>query len=289
MRFVNAGGRAALLAGDQVFDVESASGRALPADPHRCLVERWEELLALAAEGAHAGGVPVSSTWLGPPVPTPPVVLSVVANYPPTERARFPMVVGKSPTSVCGPVDDIVLPNASRLPLGEAWVIPEPELGVVTCRAGRHLSVDAAADAIAGYVVAQDVTERRHEFGPSRGPWEWSDLPAKTLGKSFDTFCPIGPALVTPEELQDVDTLVKKCWLNGDLRFEQSCGEMLWSPPQLVALVSAFMTLPAGALLLTGCGPTVDGSPIPFLAPGDEIRTEIDGIGTMVNRCVSEA
>ena len=117
------------------------------------------------------------------------------------------MVVGKSPTAICGPRDDIVLPAAARLPLGEAWVIPEPELGIVTLAAGRHVDPADAVDVIAGYVVAQDVTERRHEFGPSRGPWEWHDLPAKTLGKSFDTFCPIGPALVTPDELPEASDL----------------------------------------------------------------------------------
>ena len=226
---------------------------------------------------------------MGPPVPAPPVVLSVVANYPPTAKPRFPMVVGKSPTAVCGPYDDIVLPAASRLPLGETWVIPEPELGVVTRSAGRHLALEDADDAIAGYVIAQDVTERRHEFGPSSGPWQWHELPAKTLGNSFDTFCPTGPALVTLDELPALDSIATRCWLNGQLRFEQSCGDLLWSPSELLALTSTFMTLRAGTLILTGCGPTVDGSPIPFLTSGDELRTEIDGIGVIQNHCVGEA
>ena len=117
-------------------------------------------------------------------------------------------------------------------------------MGVVTRAAGRHLDPDAAAAAIASFVVAQDITERRHEFGASPPPWSWSDLPAKTLGKSFDTFCPIGPALVALDDLDDPTMLTKRCWINGRLTFEHSTADMLWSAVDLVSLVSSFMTLP---------------------------------------------
>jgi len=167
-------------------------------------------------------------------------------------------------------------------------VIPEPELGIVMSGGGRHLEVKEALSAVAGFVVAQDVTERRHEFGASPSPWTWADLPAKTLGKSFDTFCPIGPALVTLDEIVDPSALMKRCWVNGELVFEHSTADMLWSAAELVALLSTFMTLPPGLLCLCGCGGTIDGSPIPFLSPGDEIRTEIEGIGLMINQCVAE-
>jgi 2-keto-4-pentenoate hydratase/2-oxohepta-3-ene-1,7-dioic acid hydratase in catechol pathway len=199
------------------------------------------------------------------------------------------MLVGKSSSAITGPYDDIVLPDPTRLPLGEAWVIPEPELGIVTRRARRHLDADGALMAIAGFVVAQDVTERRHEFGPSRGPWHWDDLPAKTLGKSLDTFCPIGPALVTLDEFTDAGHLLKRCWVNDRLVVKQTTGDMLWSAADLVALISSVMTLRAGSLCLSGCGPTIDQTPFPFLSAADEVRTEIEGIGTMVNRCVGES
>ena len=291
MRFVNADGRAGLLVDGSVFDVEELSGGAIGSDARSAVVDYWDGLVSLAMRGAASGGAPVGSVRLGPPVPTPPMVLSVVANFPPAERPAFPMVVGKSPTSVVGPGDDIVLPDPTRLPLRQAWVIPEPELGIVTRAGGRHLHAADAASSIAGFVVAQDVTERRHELGPSPGPssWTWSDLPAKTLGKSFDTFCPTGPALVTLDELPDPGALLKRCWINDRLVFEHSTADMLWSAVELVALISSFVTLPAGLLCLAGCGGTVDGSPIPFLAAGDEVRTEIEGIGTMVNTCVAES
>ncbi|MCA1842641.1 MAG: fumarylacetoacetate hydrolase family protein, partial [Actinobacteria bacterium] len=227
VRFVNADGRASVLVDDTMFDVEELSGGRIGPDPQAAVVDHWDELMLLSAQGSFAGGRPVTSARLGPPIPRPPLVLSVVANFPPSERADFPMIVGKSPTAVVGPNDDIVLPNPTRLPLGEAWVIPEPELGIVTRgAASRHLSLEDAASAIAGFVVAQDITERRHEFGPSPSPWTWSNLPAKTLGKSFDTFCPLGPALVTLDELVDPWSVAKRCWVNDQLVFEHSTADM---------------------------------------------------------------
>jgi 2-keto-4-pentenoate hydratase/2-oxohepta-3-ene-1,7-dioic acid hydratase in catechol pathway len=289
MRFVNADGRASLLVDGDLFDVEELSGGTIGPDPRTAVIDRWDDVLGLADRGALSGGRAVSSARLGPPVPMPPLVLSVIANYPPTERADFPMIVGKSPTSVVGPNDDIVLPSPETLPLREAWVIPEPELGIVTRAAPRHLNASDAASFVAGFVVAQDVTERRHEFGSSPSPWTWSNLPAKTLGKSFDTFCPLGPALVTLDELDDPSSLTKRCWINDQLVFEHSTADLLWDAAELVSLVSSFMTLPAGLVCLSGCGGTIDGSPIPFLQAGDVVRTEIDGVGTMVNRCVADA
>jgi acylpyruvate hydrolase len=95
--------------------------------------------------------------------------------------------------------------------------------------------------------------------------------------------------LVTLDELDDHSALATRCWINERLVFDHSTTDLLWSPAELVALLSSFMTLPAGLVCLSGCGGTIDGSPIPFLAPGDVVRTEIGGIGTMVNRCTAEA
>lgn len=150
---------------------------------------------------------------LAPPVPDPPLVLAIVANDERDPRTPFPMIVGKSPSSVVGPFDDIVLPDPRLLPLGQRWVIPEPEIGVVTRGVPRHVTDEEASSYIAGYVVAQDVTERVHEFGSAPSPWIWSNLPAKTLGKSFDTFCPTGPALVMPDEVTGTAGLRRRCWI----------------------------------------------------------------------------
>ncbi|MEX1008247.1 MAG: fumarylacetoacetate hydrolase family protein [Acidimicrobiia bacterium] len=289
MRLATVDGRAALLGGAQVFDVEHASGGRLPSDPMELLGEHWDVLLELAAGGVNRNnGRALADVRLGPPVPRPPAVFSVIANFPPAERNEFPMVVGKSPTSVSGPFDDIVLPNPNRLPLGRAFVIAEPELGVVTRGSARHLSPASALDAVAGFVVAQDVTERVHEFGGAPSPWEWQHLPAKTLGKSIDTFCPIGPVLLTLDELVDPSALRTRCWIDDVLRVDANTRDMLASVSELVALLSSFMTLLPGMLCLCGSPGTLDGTPMPALAPGDQVRTEIEGIGTMVNRCRPE-
>ncbi|HVX43181.1 MAG TPA: fumarylacetoacetate hydrolase family protein [Mycobacteriales bacterium] len=282
MRIVSVAGRAALLYGAAVHDIAELSGGTLPSDPVALLSASSDELRRLRP----GGGRPLADVTLDPPV-VPPLVLAVVANdvtHPPTP---FPMIVGKSPTSVCGPFSDIVLPDPRLLPLGRRSVIPEPELGVVTRAVPRHVTEDQAAQHIAGYVVAQDVTERVHEFGPGSSPWTWSNLPAKTLGKSFDTFCPIGPALVTPDEVNPAESR-KRCWINGRLAYELGFDDMQWKPAQLVSLISHFLTVPPGTLILCGSGPPLDGPP-PSLGVGDAVRTEISGIGAIENRCVAES
>jgi 2-keto-4-pentenoate hydratase/2-oxohepta-3-ene-1,7-dioic acid hydratase in catechol pathway len=288
MRFVAADGRASLVRGDVVFDVAECSGGAIPADPMLVLRDHWDDLAAVDLAGE---GRPLGEVTLGAPVPRPPLILSLIANYPPAGKSGFPMIVGKAPSAVTGPHADIVLPDPRRLPLGRAYVIAEPELAVVTRAAGRYLSPDAARGAIAGYAVAQDITERVHEFGPAPSPWTWENLPAKTLGKSIDTFCPLGPAVVTPDETVGVGAgaLEKRCWINGELTHQQRHDDMLWSPAELVALVSCFATLQAGTVLLCGAGGRLDGRPPPGLAAGDVIRTEIAGVGVIENRCRNES
>lgn len=154
MQLVNADGRAGLLVGDSVFDVEATSSGRLPADPKEVLAGYWDDVARLSKAGTLDGGVPVARVRLGPPVPRPPMIVSVIANFPPTDRPLFPMIVGKSPSAIVGPFDDIVLPDPGRLPLGQSWVIPEPELGIVMRGGGRHLEGQRALDGDAGFVVA---------------------------------------------------------------------------------------------------------------------------------------
>src|SRR5437773_1471628 len=119
MRFVNADGRAGLLVDDEVFDVASVSGGQLPADPMDVLIQHWDALVELSHRGAFKGGTALAGVKLGPPVPRPSMIFAVIANFPPTQRPTFPMVVGKSPSAISGPFDDIVLPDPQRLPLRE--------------------------------------------------------------------------------------------------------------------------------------------------------------------------
>jgi hypothetical protein len=129
MRFAAVDGRASLVRGDAVFDVAGCSDGAIPADPMLVLRDHWDDLAALAPAG---GGRPLGEVTLGAPVPRPPLILSLIANYPPAGKSAFPMIVGKAPSAVTGPGGEIVLPDPRRLPLGRAYVIAEPELAVVT-------------------------------------------------------------------------------------------------------------------------------------------------------------
>lgn len=287
MRFVNAAGRAALLDGDFVFDLEWASGGVISSDPTTVLRTQWELARALSVRGAFDGGLPLTDVVLGPPVPKPGAIFGLVANYPPAEKTALPMVFAKAPSAVVGPNDAVVLPDPGRLPLGREWTVLEAELAFVVGHGSRHIDIQEGLDVLAGYMVAQDITERVHEFGPSGssvGTMQYASL--KTLGKSFDTFCPIGPAIVTVDEFDDPGDLLLECRLNGEVVQKAATSEMLASVPELVALLSTFLTLRPGDVCLTGTPKPLAGS-LPRLQHGDIIETEISGIGLLRNQCVA--
>lgn len=200
----------------------------------------------------------------------------------------MPMVFGKFPTSVTGPYDDIKLPTADRLPMGKEWTVLEAELAVVIGAGGQHISRSEALKRVAGFTVAQDITERVHEFGPkgsSVGTMAYESL--KTLGKSLDTFCPLGPVLVTLDELDSPNDLEIECRLNGEIVQKASTADLLFDVAELVTILSAFVTLQPGDIILTGT-PTPLGGRLPRLAAGDVIETDIAGIGQLRNICVSD-
>lgn len=282
MRFVNAGGRSAVLVGDQVFDLATASGGAIPEDPMQVVVAHWDEARKVAEAGTFSGGVPAESVHLGSPVPSPRSVFAIGMNYRSHARelgltvAAIPAVFTKFPSSVNGPYDDVVLPT------GEGTTDFEAELAFVVGDGGRHISADRAFDRLRGLMVAQDISER---FVQMNAGGQFS------LGKSFDTFCPLGPALVTLDELEDPRNLLITCRVNGELMQEQTTRDMIVDVPNLVALLSSVMSLRAGDVCLTGTPGGVGFSRRPprYLRDGDVVETEISGVGTLRNRCVSSA
>lgn len=285
---MNAEGRAALLIDEQVFDLERASGGAISSDPMIVLGHQWEETRSLSSRGAFDGGVAVDEVSLRAPVPAPGAIFGLVANYPPAQRTVLPMVFAKASTAVVGPYDPVVLPDPTRLPMGQEWTVCEAELAFVVGKGGRHIDAEVAPSVLAGYTVAQDITERVHEFGPrgsSVGTMEYASL--KTLGKSFDSFCPLGPAIVSLDEFDDPNDLQIECRLNGEVVQKASTKTMLTSVPELVSLLSSFVTLRAGDVCLTGT-PTPTAGSLPRLCDGDVVETEIMGIGRLRNRCVAK-
>lgn len=283
MRFVNADGRSALLIDGQVFDLAGASGNSISADPTEAVISHWDAALKLSRDGALSGGRDLADVRLGPPIPEPRAVFGIGLNFRKHAEESgmgvpdVPPVFTKFPTSITGPFDDVVLPS------GQAETVDwEAELAFVVGSGGKKISRDSAWDALAGFTVAQDISERTLQMAGAR---------QFSMGKSFDSFCPIGPAIVTLDEIADPMDLRITCNLNGRRVQDESTSDMVFDLPELVVFLSSVVALRPGDLCLTGTpsGVGMGMKPKVYLKDGDILDTEIEGIGAMRNRCVAEA
>jgi 2,4-diketo-3-deoxy-L-fuconate hydrolase len=218
---------------------------------------------------------------LGPPVARPRNVLAIGLNYADHAREtgaaipREPIMFMKATSAISGPSDPLLIPRNSRK---TDW---EVELAVVIGRDARYLDSPAAArDHVAGFCVANDVSER--EFQIERGG-QWSK------GKSCDTFLPLGPWLVTADEVVDPQRLTLTLDVNGRRRQTGSTSTMIFDVWFLVHYLSQFLTLEAGDVLITGTPPGVGMgcTPPEFLRPGDLVELEIEGLGRQRYTCAS--
>lgn len=233
--------------------------------------------------GGKATGRSVSPARLLSPV-EPSVILGIGLNYkahaaetgrpPPT----WPLVFFKLPTCVVGPGDAIVLPRHLRSDEVDA----EAELAVVIGRDAYNVPASRARDYIAGYTCANDVSARDWQF--QKGSTQFS------RGKSFATFCPLGPVLVTPDEFEPVGGHRLRGYHNGAVVQESGLDDLLFDVPTLIEFLSASSVLPAGTVILTGTPSGVGYAcqPPRFLQPGDVTVTEIEGIGRLENKVVEE-
>jgi 5-carboxymethyl-2-hydroxymuconate isomerase len=185
-------------------------------------------------------------------------------------QPEHPLVFAKVPSSVTGPNDDIVVDT--HLTTQVDW---EVELGVIVGRRMRNVAVGAALDYVFGYTVGNDVSARDVQFSES----QW------TRGKSLDTFCPIGPVVVTPDEIPDPQALALRTRVNGELMQDSSTAQMLFGVAELLAFCSRNFTFEPGDLLLTGtpwgCGYFMD--PPRSLEIGDVVECEVERIGVLRN------
>ena len=212
------------------------------------------------------------------PIPRPGKIVCVGLNYKDhaeeqgVELPASPLLFAKFTTSLIGPGDPIVIPPVVTKCDYEA------ELGVVIGRTVKGVSKDNALEAVAGYVVANDVSARDLQF--SDGQW--------TRGKSPDTFCPVGP-LVPASEVADPHALRIRAILNGETMQDSTTANLIFSIDEVISYVSQTSTLEAGDLILTGtpAGVGVFRDPQRLLAPGDEITIEIDGVGSLTNPVVA--
>ena len=180
-----------------------------------------------------------------------------------------PLLFAKWPNTLIGPGEPIVIPSITER------VDYEAELGVVIGNRASRVSLENALEAVAGYVCANDVSARDLQF--SDGQW--------VRGKSLDTFCPVGPALVPASEVADPQALGIRAILNGQVMQESTTANMVFGVAEIVAFVSQAITLEPGDLILTGtpAGVGVFRDPPVLLQPGDEITIEIDGVGSLTN------
>ncbi len=247
------------------------------------LVAQGAEGLARAQAALQAGRVmSAQGMKLLPPVPRPEKVLCIGLNYadhakesgmqPPAE----PVVFCKFPTAVSADGDPIVLPRAS------GQVDYEAELVVVIGVGGRHIAAERAREHIAGYCCGNDVSARDWQLHKPGGQW--------LLGKSFDTFAPFGPALVTADEVGPTSDLRIQLRLNGQVMQDSSTRQLIFPVEQLVAYVSDVCTLAPGDVIFTGTPPGVGFARKPpvFLRPGDVVEVEIDRLGSLRNPVVAE-
>ncbi|XP_069475205.1 oxaloacetate tautomerase fahd2, mitochondrial isoform X2 [Ambystoma mexicanum] len=187
---------------------------------------------------------------------------------------KEPIIFSKFPSSIVGPSDEIVLPKESQ---EVDW---EVELAFVIGKKGKNIKEEHAMEHVAGFTVAHDVSDR--DWQMKRNGKQW------LLGKTFDTFCPLGPALITRDALSDPHNLGIRCRVNGELVQNSNTNQMIFKTEALVSWVSRFVTLFPGDVFLTGTPPGVGvfRKPPVFLKAGDTVQCEIDQLGEICNKVV---
>ncbi len=241
-----------------------------------------EEAVAAArrAVDAGVGKAPLAEQALLAPVPRPRKFLAIGLNY--ADHAaetgqrlpKFPTVFNKQVTCVNRPGGAIHIPRASSA------VDYEGEFAFVIGRRCRGLAAEDAHAAIAGYTIVNDVSVR-----------DWQRrAPTMILGKGWDTHGPMGPYLVTADEVEDANALGIRTWVNGELRQDSSTRELVFDCSRLVETISTMCTLEPGDVVSTGtpAGVGMAFDPPKFLAPGDVVRIEIDGLGALENPVIAE-
>lgn len=277
MRIANVAGRLAVAdAAGNWIDVAKASNDLFSPDP-QAIYERWQEFREWAAGGL-PGSEPVTGA-LGTPVPAPRQVVAIGLNY--REHAiesklaipEHPVVFAKFQSSLVGPDAEVVLPSD-----GVDW---EVELVVVIGKEAHGVSVEHGWDHVAGVTVGQDLSWRAVQ---TRGP-----APQFSLGKSYPGFSPIGPVVVTPDELPDKDDLAIRCALDGEVLQDGRTSDLIFPVAELVSRLSEALTLYPGDLIFTGTpkGVGMGRTPQRYLVPG-ALVSSVEGVGDLTTHLVNE-
>jgi 2,4-didehydro-3-deoxy-L-rhamnonate hydrolase len=277
VKLANVAGRAALVLDDEIADVAIASDGQFSPDP-MALYDTWDAFRDFAGTVTRGTAALVDGD-LRNPVPRPRQVFAIGLNYRSHAEEsgmaipEVPIVFTKFPTSLTGPFDDVEVVGGSN-----DW---EVELVAVIGRTTDRVSEAEAWDCIAGLSVGQDISDRHLQFAAGS---------QFSMGKSRRTYGPIGPWVVTPDELDDPQDLALGCSVNGETVQDARTSDLIFVP-RLVAELSAVLPLLAGDVIFTGTpdGVGVARKPPRFLQAGDTLETWIDGIGTIRNRIVERS
>jgi 2-keto-4-pentenoate hydratase/2-oxohepta-3-ene-1,7-dioic acid hydratase in catechol pathway len=277
VRIANLAERLVLVTDNGAIDVERASRGQFAADP-QAIFASWPEFLDWARGAKLSGATPIKEGELGSPAPRPAQVFGIGLNYRahaaeaglqvPDQLATFT----KFPSCITGPYADISLPSA--------MVDWEVELVVIIGTRAHRVAEEAAWSHVAGLTVGQDVSER---------VVQWSGGGQFSLGKSFPTFGPMGPHLVTTDELSNPGDLEIGCSRNGEVVQKSRTSDMVFSVPQIIARLSAILPLLPGDVIFTGTPEGVGATRKPpvFMRPGDVLTSYVEGIGSLRNTCVA--
>lgn len=286
MRFAQINGRGTIIVADSngtdhVLDIERTSDGRFSSDPAVYVHLDNHAALAELAGSVTVAELPVlDMATLGAPVPRPPKGLGVGLNYRShaqesgRELPTEPHFFGKTNNCVAGPWDDVIAPA------GRDEIDYEAEVVIAFGRTCKNATLENAWDHIAGVMAGQDISDRGEQFRPP--------IKQFTIAKSYDTFGPTGPWLVTPDELPDRDALDLTGVVSGEVMQQANTSDLIFSIPALVVWLSRFMTWGPGDLVWTGTPGGVGEARTPqrFLRDGDVVETIVSGVGTIRNRVV---
>lgn len=248
-----------------IFDVLGGGAVARPG------IESWI---------ASNQGFPLNTVTLLAPIPRPPKLICVGLNYrdhaieSKMEIPKVPTIFCKFPSSVIAPGDSIVLPKTSTQPDYEA------EFAFVIGKGGRHIKAESWQEHVFGYTIINDVSARDYQMATT----QW------LMGKTFDTFAPMGPVIVSADEIVDPHALDIGLKINGEVLQSSNTRELIFKIPQLIEFLSSVFTLETGDVVSTGtpAGVGVARKPQRFLRAGDDVVVSVQGIGELRNPVVAE-
>ena len=274
-KLANIEGRAALVDGENYYDLETISNGKFSNDTSNALTnlvglsELSEDLSKSEPSGL------LNDIKIDAPISAPKNCYAVGLNYRNhAEEAGMdipsvPMVFTKHTTCLVGP--------NSTIEMRSDHVDYEAELVVVIGKSGKDIQKDNAWDHVAGLCAGQDISDRTVQFS--------SNPPQFNLGKSFDTFGPMGPYLVSPDGLQDKESLEIECKVNQEVRQKDNTNDLIFDVPSIISYLSEIVTLNTGDIIFTGTPGGVGIMEGKFLKDGDVLSTSIEGIGTLENVC----